>query len=46
MQLRLFTKALLLCCLLFATASLAQQAIPSNDGWVTDGAGFLTVQQE
>ncbi len=46
MQLRLFRKALLLCGLLFAAASLAQQAIPRNDGWVTDGAGFLTPQQE
>ena len=46
MQLRLFRKALLLCGLTFATASLAQQAIPRNDGWVTDGAGFLTPQQE
>ena len=46
MQLRRFRKALLLCGLVFATASLAQQAIPRNDGWVTDGAGFLTPQQE
>ena len=46
MQLRVFRKALLLCGLVFATASLAQQAIPRNDGWVTDGAGFLTPQQE
>ncbi len=37
---------MLLCGLLFATASLAQQAIPRNDGWVTDGAGFITPQQE
>jgi uncharacterized protein len=29
-----------------ATASLAQAAIPQNDGWVTDLAGFLTPQQE
>ena len=46
MQLRLFRKVPLLCGLVFATASLAQQAIPRNDGWVTDGAGFLTPQQE
>jgi len=46
MQLRFFRETLFLCCLLFATASLAQQAIPKNDGWVTDGAGFLTSQQE
>jgi len=29
-----------------ATASLAQQPIPKNDGWVTDLGDFLTPQQE
>ena len=51
MSLHLPRKALLLAGLLFAgllfaTASLAQRVVPRNDGWVTDGAGFLTPQQE
>ncbi len=46
MQLRSPRRALLLAGLLFATASLAQQVVPRNDGWITDGAGFLTPQQE
>ncbi len=39
-------KAALVAGLLLATASVAQQAVPRNDGWVTDGAAFLTRQQE
>ena len=46
MQLRSPRRALFLAGLLLATASLAQQAVPRNDGWITDGAGFLTPQQE
>ena len=46
LRLRRCSKVLLLCALLLATASLAQQAIPRNDGWVTDGADFLSPQQE
>jgi len=42
------TRVVVFCLLALActTASLAQQPIPKNDGWVTDLGDFLTPQQE
>ena len=49
MRIRPTTVRVATCCLLAlvcTTASLGQQPIPKNDGWVTDLGGFLTPQQE